>query len=390
MTAPAPTPTPAPAVTARGLLRLAGAVAVAVVAVVLVWQGFGLAGHGTDVHAKRASWALFQALGFGVALVCARGWLLVRGLVALAFLGSVGVAWWTVRSSDFKSAISLREAVAERDRLSGELATATLDDLDRHKGYREIDFLFTQYPSLAAGLKDEHARWKDSLATDLDARLEKAPSDDPKTAAQLRVWAETLTKIDPAGAERREAKVQAWLKAALAAKARELQDPPGDLAAFERTAPGRKTLAEAFPETRDKLVSLEEACALKSNLWVTFRRPATPARVDWRGAEKALLALPALDTSETRFKDARGWLFEQAHDDAKGEVAAHLEAGRYDAAFAAARRHAVEWNASAAALGNAEVKKLDALRDYCEAFAKLSEVSAGAVEVAPPPRPKPE
>lgn len=390
MTAPAPVPVPTPTVTARGLLRLAGAVALAAVGVVLVWQGFGLAGYGTDAHPPRVGWALFQALGFGVALVCARGWLLVRGLVALAFLGSSGAAWWTVRSSDFKSAISLREAAAERDRLSGELATATLDDLDRHKGYREIDFLFTQYPSLAAGLKDEHARWKDSLATDLDARLEKAPSDDPKTAAQLRVWAETLTKIDPAGAERREARVQAWLTNALAAKARELQNPPGDLAAFERTAPGRRALAEAFPELRDKLVSAEEAWALKSKQWVAFRRPAAPARVSWRDAEKALLALPALDASETRFKGARAWLFEQAHDDAKREVTAHLDAGRYDAAFAVARAHAVEWNASAAALGDAEVKKLDALRDYCEAFAKLSEVSAGAVEVAPPPRPKPE
>lgn len=386
MTAPAPTPI----VTARGLLRLAGAAALAAVGVVLVWQGFGLAGYGTDTHPRRVGWALFQALGFGVALVCARGWLAVRVLVALAFLGFSGAAWWTVQSSDFNSAMSLREAAAERDRLSAALTTATLDDLDRHKGFREIDFLFTQFPSLAAGLSAEYTRWKASLAADLDARLEKAPPDDPKAVAVLHGWAKALAKLDPAGAERREAAMWAWESGALAARLRELADGPADPTEFDRTAPGRKALAETFPGTRDALVRAEEKWASKPALWFTFRRPASPARVSWRDAEKALLALPALDASENRFKDARAWLFGQALDAIRGEVTAHLEAGRYDAAFAAARAHAVEWNASAAALGDAEVKKLDALRDYCEAFAKLSEVSAGGVEVAPPPRPKPE
>jgi hypothetical protein len=183
------------------------------------------------------------------------------------------------------------------------------------------------------------------------------------------------------------------------AKAGELTAAPGDWAAFDRTAPGRKVLAEAFPASRDSLGDAENEWVYTAVLGQRASPApavpggALPGRTDWRAIEKTVLALPALDTSESRFKKARDPLFTSAHDDAKSAIAAHLEAGRYDLAFGAARKHAVEWSATATVLGTSEVQKLDKLREHCESFAKLYDVSAkpaDPAELAPPPRAKPD
>lgn len=394
MSEPKPEPAPAP----RNTLPRRAFVAVVYVAIgfVLVWQGFGLAGYGTDVHTKRVSWVLFQLLGFGALVAGLRAWLAVRVLVAIAGLGSASLAWWDIRSSNFKSAISLRDAVAERDRLSRELETATLDDIDRHQGFREIETLSNQYPSLTAGLTVEHDRWKYKLANDFDTRLDRASRDDPKAVAGLRRWLKTLAKLDPGGTELRDTRLQLWLKEALAVRRGELDGATGDPVAFDRTAPGRKTLAAAFPDTRAELVKAEEEWAERTAVRLVRDGEAHDAKKDprfpvkWRACYSDLLSVDSLDKDDGRFRWARRTLFAAAHAAAQRSVTAHLEAGRYDDAFGLARKHAVDWNATAAILGEDEVKKLDALRDYCEAFAKLYEVSAKPPPVAPPPRVKPE
>jgi hypothetical protein len=397
--APAP-PVPAASVGWPTSLRLLGVVAFVAVGFAAVWQGFGAAGFGTDTHTKRVLWTCSQLIVFAVALVCARGWLLVRLPVALAFFASACVAWWTVSSSDLKSAMSLREAVAERDHYRALLATVTVDDLERHEGLRGINFLLDQYPTLAPELGANYDRWKDRMWHDLTARYNQTPPDDLKAIHALRALSKRLGEVHPDARDPLKQTDREWVQRAVGAKTAELVKIERNLVeiertwdAFDRTAPGRKALAEAFPETRAELVSAEEAWASATVLGpVTLQvPPGSRLWVDWRDLEKALLARPAIDTSDGRFKKIRGELFALAHDQAQWDAAAHLDAKRYDRAFGVARKHAVEWSATAVILG--EQKKLDDFRERYAFFAALAAnatPSPEVLEVAPPPRLKPE
>lgn len=376
-------------------LRLLAAVAFAALGFAVVWQGFGLAGYGTDAHAKRASWACFQLLGFGLVAVALRAPLLVRVLVALVGLGSAGLAWWTVRSSNEKSAVALCEAVESRDRYRELLATATVEDIERHEGLRGINLLVDQYPSLAAGMPEEHDRWKERMWRDLSARFNQTPPDDVKTALALRSASQSLGRVAPSAGALLERSFQQWAERAAGAKVAELVQNHGDWEAFDRTAPGRKVLAEAAPETRAELVAAEEEWAQVTALGPVLLQVARGERPrgDWRGLEQRLLALPSLDTGERRFAGIRKTLFDFAHDQAQADVAAQLDAGNYDRAFGIARKHAVDWHPTAKVLGAEELAKLDTLRTTCAGLAAFAAKAAPApdpIDVAPAPRPRPE
>src|SRR5205085_491775 len=124
----------------------------------------------------------------------------------------------------------------------------------------------------------------------------------------------------------------------------------------------------------------------------TVNEPGEPPRADWRAQDNAVLALKSLDTGAGRFNRTRRILFDFAHEDARADAAAHLDAGRYDRAFGVTRKHAVEWSATATVLGPTELKKLDEFRERYAFFAALAASatpSPEALEVAPPPRLKP-
>src|SRR5215207_9381449 len=112
MSAPQP---PAPRSALAGPRALLFAAAFAAAGWVAVWQGFGLAGYGTDVHTQRVAMACLPLL------VC--GWVLfrpgvprpVRALAALVGLGAAVAAWWYTPDWQYKSRMSLREAVEVRD-----------------------------------------------------------------------------------------------------------------------------------------------------------------------------------------------------------------------------------------------------------------------------------
>lgn len=396
MSAPSPAtsaapPEPAALSTGAVALRLLAMAVLIAVGFVTIRQGFGWAGYGTDSHAHRVRWACIQLGGFAVVAVGMRGWL--RPVVAVAFFASAGLAWWTVRS-DPPSGISLREAVERRDHYRAQLATATPDNFDRHEGLKGIAQLAAEYPSLSRELVVEYGRWKDRMWHDLTDRYNRAPLDDLKAIHELRAARHRLAEVHPSAGELLRRTEREWVSRAVGARAGELA-AHGDWGAFDRTAAGRRALAEAFPETRDELVAAEEGWAegtALGSVWLQVARGERP-KADWRGLEGSLLARPAIDTSARRFAKVRGVLFGFVHDEAKAGVAAHLGAERYDAAFALARKHAVEWNATATVLGETEVKQLDELRNRCEALAKLHEndpAPAEPVEVAPAPRPRPE
>jgi len=225
-------------------------------------------------------------------------------------------------------------------------------------------------------------------------RYAQLPADDFKSVAALRETAKYLSEEHPASGERIEQAFRQWLANARSARTDELRKlPPGDWAAFDRTAAGRKALAEAFPECRAGLLQAEDEWVREASEWHLTSSSHLPMRSKCRQIETDLLALNSLDKSEGRFATARLRLFAVAHDAAQKEVAAHLEAGRYEIAFGLARKHAVDWNATAAILGAEELKKLDKLRETCGFFDKLASKAAkpaDPADIAPEPRPKPE
>jgi hypothetical protein len=401
MSVPAPAASPPDAPPRRGLMlvRLLLIVAFAAVGFVAVWQGFGAAGYGTDVHTKRVFWVCFQLLGFGLALVVLKGWLAVRVLVALVFLGSASLAWWTVRSSDFKSAMSLREAVQTRDWYKQRLANPTVEELEQSGDLRGIKHLFDQYPSLSKDMPAEYDRWASGMADDIVARYRRTPPDDFQAILELREHAKALAEAHPPRAELLEAAFRRWLTLAVQTKIDELIRGEGnrltgsDWSRFDRTAPGRMALAEAFPETRPALLEAEEEWARKAiALALTPMRPEStlPLRETCRTTLNDLLALKSLDTSDHRLKEARRWLFVIAYSAAQSEAAAHLDAGRYNAAFGVAFGHAVAWNTTAAMLGPQEQKSLDELLGHYRYLAALAaKASSAEPDIAPPPRTKP-
>jgi hypothetical protein len=399
MSAPASAPAPAKPPARLVVLRLACIAAFVALGFVAVWQGFGLAGYGTDAHAHRVLWVCIPLLGSGLVLVCVKGWFPVRVLVALAFFGSACWAWWDVRSSNYKSAVSLRAAVAERDRYRELLATATLEDVERSEGMRGVTALTDQYPTLTAELAQEYTRWKAKTADDIVSRYDRTPPDDFKTIAELRGAGKALAAVHPPDPERLEAAFRGWLVRATHAKTDECRNIPlGDWAAFDRTAPGRGVFAEAFPMMRPALVAaeIEWVDASTERIVSMNLTPKAgenpPTRELWLRTQRDVLALKSLDASERRFAKARLRLFTVAHRAAQSEVYRHLDAARYDIAYSVARKHAVDWNATATVLGPEELKKLDALRETCAFFDKFASKAAAppeAVDVAPPPRTKP-
>src|SRR5262245_53135994 len=177
MPAPAPTP-PAATPAQRTRLsppRLLAAVAFAAVGFVAVWQGFGLAGYGTDLHVRRVFVAVAILFAAAMPLVWPNTRLAVRALAVLIGLAGAGYAWWEFPDSNFKSAMSLREAVEGRDRYRDLLANATVEDIKRYEGLRGITLLTDQYPSLTKDLAPDYARWKDRMWTDIRTRYERTP-----------------------------------------------------------------------------------------------------------------------------------------------------------------------------------------------------------------------
>src|SRR5262249_26447621 len=152
---PAPSQTPATPVAARPRVtvgvRLLAAAAFVVVGFALVWQGFGIAGFGTDAHFARVLVACVPLFAFGLVFLQPR-LIAVRVLVAVIGLGVAGWLWWDMQSSNLKSAVSLHEAVERRDAYKATSAQATIEDWEKHASTREISHLFEQWPSLMAEL----------------------------------------------------------------------------------------------------------------------------------------------------------------------------------------------------------------------------------------------
>lgn len=179
---------------------------------------------------------------------------------------------------------------------------------------------------------------------------------------------------------------------------------PGDWAGFDRTAPGRKVLASGDTASRDALVAAEEKwvddravslrgmqAQLQTLIGLQSLPRESPARVNWYAEVQSVMALQSLDRTDGRFKFARATLFAGAQAAVESEVAAYHATKHFHRAHGIARKHAVDWNATATLLGPNEVAKLDALRKTCAALANPDVPDPdpdGDPDIAPPPRPK--
>jgi hypothetical protein len=378
------------------------AVLFTLVGVVGVWQGFGVAGYGTDAHAMRVIAAVAPLFICGLVLVWPSMKFPIRVVAVLLGVGGAAAAWWFVPSNSGKW--SLRDAVAERDKVKSWTATPLLDHPENGQQARaSLASLEQQYPTLAGEIRADYSSWVGVAEQALVERYRKTPLDDLKTALELQSLRTAIgTQSGHAGEAPVDVAVRQWLSNAVHAKTNELSKLPQKdweafCDAFNKTATGRKALAEAFPQTRDTLIRAEEDWVdstielIVSNVLTPKPDKAPPTREEWLSVHKEVLALKSVDDGDRRFAKARQRLFMVAHQAAQRDIAARFAAGQYEVALGIATSHKVNWDATAAILGANELKLLFELRETCDYFAKLDAVAARppeAPEVAPPPRTK--
>lgn len=358
-----------------------------------MWQGFAAAGFGDGAHPLPIVVVLVPLFAAGWILFWSQKKAITRVTVALIAVGLACAAWWLVPC--WVGGMPLREAVTLRDQIRERLSTPTLEDMESGVLFKiKCEEIRRQYLALGVSLERDLHRWSDEIRQLIVARFREIPPDDVATA---RVFAERTTQFSRQMGPSLTTyhATERWVARATDLKVRELEEMPlGDWDAFGRTAPNRLLLTEiGWEETHDAIKEAEETWANESveSLIKHGRGAGYGERL--LAIEKDILALKSLNTSEDRFKEARKRLFAAAHEYARTSVVAHLDAGRYELAFGLARRHAVEWNATAALLGPDELKKVDTLRETCEFFDKLAAKAAkpaDAPDVAPEPRPKPE
>jgi hypothetical protein len=383
-------------------VRLLALVAFVTVGFTAVCQGFGLAGFGTEDHPLRNFATLVPLVVGGAVLVRARRSVPVRVGAAVLGLGGAAVAWWVVPCRD--DGLSLRDAVDRRDQLKARIAATPPDDIDAGIVLKlNTDSLQSQYGKLGASLRGDLGDWEYRAAEEIATRFRALSPDDAPAARALEERARKLAPHFPGAGMMMGQAIDVWTARAVYRRKNELENlPHADWAAFDKTAPGRLAVAEIGPAgyvrgTREALIRVEEEWVNESVEALIERNSeadgATSRGEVWHAIEKDVLALQSLDTGDDRFSTARRRLFDLAHASARDETNRHIKSGRYDRAFGLARKHAVEWDATAAVLGPAEVRKLDALREKCEHLAKREEGPEkpdDAIEVAPAPRPKPQ
>lgn len=382
----------------RRALRVLLAVAFAVVGVAAVWQGFGLVGYGTDDHPLRNAAAFAPLFVAGLVLFRPRTNWGARVLACAAALGVACAVWWFVPSD--ADGMSLRDAVARRDQLRARLADPSPDEIESGIATKlQIDRLQFQYRDLARPLDRDLNRWGQAVAEASVARLRQIPLDDVPAARAFEERLRLFATHFPAAGRYVGAAVDEWIDRATALRRSELDVlPRGDWAAFDRTAPARRALAEIGPamvaaETREVLANAENDWVSESVEALVERNGEIGTRAEvWRAIEADVLALQSLDAEDDRFKAARGRLFDLAHAAASSVTDRLIQAGRTNAALGVARKHAVEWNATATVLGVRDVRRLDALRERCAALVKPGVADpdpADEPDIAPPPRAKP-
>jgi hypothetical protein len=325
-------------------LRVAAAAALAGVGFAAIVRITHAAGFGNDLHALRVA-ATIAVLFAAMLVILAPGrdiWWRIASFAVGVVLAPL--AWWLV-PCNLSGGPSLLDAVTDRI-----ASKAKLDSYSDRINYQ---------PEITVELIDNHRR-----------RIAELESHYPSIAEQMQVGMDNFqtAEVDARITELRELSAT---------------DPAG----FTRTSSLRKELAKALPQSRQQLIAAEEAWAMR---WAGYTAVAytegdmspAHARKGLRDSEKLLLEFPTIDDSPRRLLTGRMVFFVVAQESAENEIAALHAEGHFDRAFTVAFNHHLAWANNTELLTSEGVKRLEALRDRCQALRR----PGGDPDTLPPPR----
>lgn len=356
-----------------------------------IWGETWAAGYGRDLHPLRllavAGILLLTALFF---VRPNRRWEMRVFALAAAIVFGV-FAWWSVPSR--VGGLNLYTAAAKRDAISLQLGIVYFDDIDSAGQWRNsIEDLAQEYPTLAAKLHPEFARWGREASEAVEERLREIPPSAAVTARDVHARGITLSKAFAEARAPIEEAYRSWGRRSALALSDELRAvPPANWDEFNRTAGARHRQALAFPDSREEMMTAEAAWVKASAGAATEAalrdRESHPEQVRkaCREVETRIRGLRGLDPRGMQFQATRTALFRFAHDAAGRVVLEHLRQKQYDRAFDVALQHSFEWANEVKSVGTEESKALTELREHARHLAIRFE-KAGIVDLAPGPR----
>ena len=356
-----------------------------------IWGTTWLAGFGRDLHALRVGAAAGVAFVAALLLLWPRRRRETRVAAIVIAFGLGALVWWSVPSRI--GGINLLSATAKRDALHTQMGLVTFDDVKSAGQWRNsIDDLAAQFPTLAASLEPELARWSVDAEAAVLERLRETPSDEVATAHLVRARGIELGEHFPDRRKRIEDEFAAWVRRASLELIDELNGlRAADWDGFNTSSFARRKLVQAFPDSRERLAEAERSWVMKS-VGAATASPlralnANPRAVRdaCREVEARIRSLKSVGPAAEEFYTARSTLFLLAHEAARLEVLGLIRAADYERAFTAALVHHQEWFSVAKQLGPSEVKGLTDLRDQARHLAIRFE-KAGFVDSAPEPR----
>lgn len=384
-------PAPPPTATLSKPARLLVAIASTALGFGAIVAGTITIGAGRDFHAIRVAATLVFMLPIAIALAWRDQTPLVRfaGVLAALFLGAA--AWWQIPCRI--GGVNLLHATYERDELRAQMGLVTFEEvrLGRHFQKR-IDDLARDFPGLAQSLRLEFSRWGVDAKAAVVEKLRETPANDIAVARQARARGRDLGQLFAGGSDGIESLFESWAKSAIQTRIDELNDHRlADWKAFDKTAASRRQLAQAFPESRERLVAAEKAWALRSASAATEPgllsldiKPREVSKV-CADLERRIRALKGVQGRAEEFREARIALFFLAHEAACREVLLHIRAEQYLTAFTTANGHRIEWLKVPGLLGPNEKKLMSDLTEQARHLAIRFE-KAGFVDAAPAPR----
>lgn len=385
---------PAPAPPARGLFTqyLVPAAGFVVLSFACIHGFTWAAGFGHDLHVFRIL-AAIAVLAVAAFLFVSPGRSLQARVGAAAGAAVFGTfAWWVVPCRP--AGMNLLNAVANRDALRMTLAHPQYSELVHAKKLlQQVEDFERDYPSLAREVRPDLALWAKGEAESVVEKYREMPFNKFASGRDIRTRAAAFAAVFPEYREMLDDEFHQWSARACRTRMDELDEmTPGNWAAFDQSAGGRRALVLALPEYRNDLVDAERAWVARSVGHVVDQALSTleanprQARQLCKEANDRLRALKCLDTRADRFRVSREGLFTVALEAVRVEIINLIRAEDYENAFTVAVRHGFEWLAAAQRLGPKEMASLDELRESTRHLSERARLAGGPIDAAPEPR----
>jgi hypothetical protein len=342
-------------------------------------------GYGSDIHVSRMLCAAVFLFSAGLIAFWPRVQWPLRVLFLLFGIAGAAAAWLLLPCG--ARGMPLVAAVGQRDLLRIWMSEPTREHLGEAGEMKAaVGRLAQDYPSLAQPLEVELRDWKKRAEAEIGERFAKINPNDLTAALALQIRLNELDRVFPEDGIVVSPNV--WVNRAVKARVADLvATSRSGPTAFDRTAPERRALAAAFPETRRQLIEAEEQWGqqMVASMVIHFvHLDSSPREIreECCSTGMSLLELKSLDDSPRRFLEARRALFRTSQEAVQAEIRLLHEAERFDRALAVALDHQFVWAKSPGVVGPAEQKAFDDLRERCRGLCR----PGGDPEPIPPPR----